>query len=47
MDKMIKFKDTSNTWKLIDRKEFHKLVKKWKMIRESERLAKAVEERED
>ena len=44
MGKMIKFRDVNKTWKFIDRKEFHRLVKKWKAIREAEKLAKAVEE---
>ena len=44
MEKMIKFRDTSKKWKMIDRKEFHRLVKEWKAIREAEKLAKAVEE---
>lgn len=44
MEKMIKFRDTSKRWKMIDRKEFHRLVKKWQKIRAAERLAKAVEE---
>lgn len=44
MEKMIKFRDISKTWKMIDRKEFHRLVKKWKAIRKAERLAKAIEE---
>lgn len=43
MEKLIKYRDITKTWKFIDRKEFHRLVKKWKMIRETERLAKAVE----
>ena len=44
MGKMIKFRDVNKTWKFIDRKEFHRLVKKWIAIREAEKLAKAVEE---
>ena len=43
MEKMIKFRDINKTWKFIDRKEFHRLVKKWQKIREAERLAEAVE----
>jgi hypothetical protein len=46
MEKMIKFRDINKTWKMIDRKEFHRLVKKWAAIRKAERLAKAVEEEE-
>lgn len=47
MEKMIKFRDTFKTWKFIDRKEFHRLIKKWAAIRKAERLAKAVEEEVD
>ena len=40
---MVKYCDTNKTWKVITKKDFHKLVKKWKIIRETERLAKALE----
>lgn len=44
MEKMIKYKGTDKLWKMIDRKEFHRLVAKWAAIRKAENLVKAVEE---
>lgn len=44
---MIKFRDTSKTWKVISKKEFRQIVKKWIAIREAEKLMKAVETKED
>lgn len=46
MEKYIKYRDTAKRWKMISRKDFHKLVKKWQTIREAEKLAKAIEEDE-
>ena len=46
MEKMIKFRDINKTWKMIDRKELHRLIKKWASIRKAEKVAKAVENEE-
>lgn len=40
---MVKYRDTNKTWKTITKEEFRKLVKKWKLIRETERLSKEIE----
>ena len=46
MEKRLKYRGTDKLWKMIDRKEFHSICKKWEKIRKAERLAKAVEEAE-
>jgi hypothetical protein len=46
MEKCIKYRSPDKIWKMIDRKEFHRLVKHWRKIREAEKLAKAIEEDE-
>jgi hypothetical protein len=46
MEKCIKYRSPDKIWKMIDRKEFYRLVKHWKKIREAEKLAKAIEENE-
>ena len=43
---MIKYRDPAKTWKMIDRKEFHRLCKHWIEVRKAERLADAVEAEE-
>ena len=44
MEKMIKYRTPDKLWKMIDRKEFHRLCKHWKEVRKAERLAQAIEE---
>ena len=44
MEKTVKFKDTNGIYKMITRKDFHKLVKRWRNITETNRLIKAVED---
>ena len=41
---LVKYCDTTKTWKVISKKEFRRIVKKWEKIRETERLIKAIEE---
>ena len=41
---MVKYCDTTKTWKVISKKEFRRIVKKWEKIRETQRLIKAIEE---
>lgn len=44
MEKTVKYKGTDGLYKMITRKDFHKLVKRWRAINEANRIIKAVED---
>lgn len=46
MEKFIKFKGNDGLWRLITKKQFKRIVKRWQAIREAEKLMRAVEESE-